>query len=109
MNNYSLEKPTPLTKAMPRFFTQVKYAKCCLAIWLMGISKRKYWMEYGQNMEDVVYTLQVDRMPHDFEVVPVYVTISALSVDDIDDLDIADADLKQRIKQLGLTCVKGGK
>ena len=49
------------------------------------------------------------ELKREFDIVPVYMTISALNVDDIADLDMADADIKQRIKQLGLTCVRGGK
>lgn len=49
------------------------------------------------------------ELARDFDIVPVYVTISALSVEEMADLDLADATVKERIKQLGLTCVKGGK
>jgi len=106
-NNYSVVKPSGIS--MPRLFRKVGHARLCLDNWLMGIATKKHWVEYGQNMEDMVYTPVANRTKDDFVIVPVYVTISRLSVDDIADLDNADADTKARIKQLGLTSVKGGK
>jgi hypothetical protein len=110
LNNYSSVKPMHITKAMPRFFTQVKYALVCLDHWLQGVTTRvlHYNSEYGPE-EDWKTEPRGDRLLDDFDIVPVYVTISKLSVSDIADLDQADATVKERIKQLGLTCVKGGK
>jgi hypothetical protein len=90
---------------MPRLFRRVGYARICLDNWLKGICSK----HYNEDMVDCQYTQVANRSRDDFDIVPVYVTISKLSVDDIADLDNADADVKQRIKQLRLTCVKGGK
>jgi hypothetical protein len=90
---------------MPRLFHRVGYARICLDNWLKGTCK-KY---YDEDTTEWQYTPVPNRTKDDFAIVPVYVTISRLSVDDIADLDNADADTKVRIKQLGLTYVKGGK
>jgi hypothetical protein len=102
-NNYSMVKPSGCLT--PRLFRKVGYARICLDHWLKGICS-KYTKE---DMAEWQYVPVANRTKDDFDIVPVYVTISKLSVDDIADLDKHDADVKQRIKQLGLTCVRGGK
>lgn len=77
----------PPSRTMPLFFARVQHAKSALT----ALLKRM-----GGNLTD--YTIH-----------PVYVTISRLSVDDIADMDKADADIKQRIKDLGLVHHRGGK
>jgi len=74
-------------RTMPLFFARVQHAKGVL-------------------------TTMVNRMgadPNDYTIHPVYVTISRLSVDEMAELDKADSDVKQQIKDLGLVHHKGGK
>lgn len=106
--SYNGVKPTPLSQSMPRFFSQVKYARITLCCWLRGVVTKRYTPSFFTK-EVTVYAPQEDRVASDFDIVPVYVTISTLSVDDIADIDKADADVKQRIKDLGLVHHRGGK
>ena len=84
-NNYKAVKTS--SNQMPRFFARVRQAKRALASW-------------------AYYNL---REQTDFDIVPVYVTISRLNVEDIAELDEADKNIKQRIRDLGLVHLKGGK
>lgn len=80
---YGEAKPSAV--AMPRFFSCVKHASLALDHWLLK---------------------NIDEDSDNFDIVPVYMTISKLNVEEIADLDEIDRTVKERIRKLGLHSVE---